>query len=57
MDNVFHDVSVWVRKTQKNKDVIATDQGSMSASMAVVKSSTTQEQLKAAPLCFSFSTE
>ena len=31
--------------------------GSMRASMAAVKSSTTQEQLKAAPLCFSFSTE
>lgn len=33
------------------------DQGSMRASISVVKSSTTQEQQKAAPLCFSFSTE
>lgn len=29
----------------------------MRASISVVQSSTTQEQQKAAPLCFSFSTE
>lgn len=32
-------------------------QGSMSISTRAVQSRTTQEQLKAAPLCFSFSTE
>lgn len=32
-------------------------QGSMKTSTKAVKKRTTQEQLKAAPLCFSFSTE
>lgn len=35
----------------------APHQGSMTISTSAVQSSTTQEQLKAAPLCFSFSTE
>lgn len=45
------------RQRQRGRAAWRADQWSMSASMRVVKSSTTQEQQKAAPLCFSFSTE